>query len=665
MKKIFFIFVLFFMLFHLDLIAQKYEEYNIKPIAIHDVVSRSGIAFFETNKLIYTQPKRDEDIHDLDFHVVLATKSGGLNSNDLFENSVNSYINEIDIVYTNDFKKAYFTRSYIDANKKEHFDIYVADISESKKFINIKALPINYRKYSTSNPCLSKDNKVLYFASNRLESIGGFDIFKVELPVNGGRFGKVVNLGNKVNTKRDEITPFINDGQLYYASNGKHGLGGFDVFSIDLTSMNKPINLGESFNSVNNEYGYIRKPNNNFGYFISDRNGKNNVFYFTSHEIAPPIEEIQDDIVEVVEEKPNIVNEYSTGDIIEKVNSAVKEKNKNNYSSENIEIANSKKNEDRLSEISKSSIPKKANKENFNKNSISKIKTRHSHLKNRKRKTLLEKRLERKKQRELLRKKELEKLKNNTVVKIEKSKINKIEEPKIAKVNKSKTKEEHLKVKSKVKEKSKESENLDKIKEIPKKKITNKKEDNFKELPTSTVIASIPKYEEKIIYEKKIDRAENVYDYQRRIVYSTTNVKVGRVRVEREAFTKKEKKCLGKIELLNNIYFNLNKFTIRPDAQIELNRAIRIMEKCPNLIFVASSFTDSRGSSEYNRKLSQRRADAVVSYILANSNIPARRIEGVGYGESGLKNHCYNGVKCSDREHQVNRRTEIEVSPYR
>ncbi len=105
----------------------------------------------------------------------------------------------------------------------------------------------------------------------------------------------------------------------------------------------------------------------------------------------------------------------------------------------------------------------------------------------------------------------------------------------------------------------------------------------------------------------------------------------------------------------------MNKFNIRPDAQIQVNKAIKIMEKCPNVNFVASSFTDSRGSSEYNRKLSQRRADSVVNYILANSSISQDRIKGVGYGESGLKNKCYNGVKCSDKEHQVNRRTEIEV----
>ena len=145
-------------------------------------------------------------------------------------------------------------------------------------------------------------------------------------------------------------------------------------------------------------------------------------------------------------------------------------------------------------------------------------------------------------------------------------------------------------------------------------------------------------------------------------MYNTTKEEVGRIRKLRKALSETEKRCVDRIEKLDDIYFDLNKFNIRPDAQIQVNKAIIIMEKCPNLKFVASSFTDSRGSSEYNRKLSQRRANSVVTYILSNSSLESERIIGVGYGESGLKNQCYNGVKCSEREHQANRRTEIEVS---
>ncbi|HIE44700.1 MAG TPA: OmpA family protein, partial [Flavobacteriaceae bacterium] len=181
--------------------------------------------------------------------------------------------------------------------------------------------------------------------------------------------------------------------------------------------------------------------------------------------------------------------------------------------------------------------------------------------------------------------------------------------------------------------------------------------------PTTEIVES--DYIEEITYEEKEEIASNVYDFQRRIAYNTTMKETGRILKKRLEFTKEEKDCADNIEELDDIYFNLNKFNIRPDARIQVNKAIKIMEKCPNINFVASSYTDSRGSSEYNAELSQRRATSVVTYILNNSSISIDRIAGVGYGESGLKNKCYNGVKCTEKQHQENRRTEIEVYIYK
>ena len=72
------------------------------------------------------------------------------------------------------------------------------------------------------------------------------------------------------------------------------------------------------------------------------------------------------------------------------------------------------------------------------------------------------------------------------------------------------------------------------------------------------------------------------------------------------------------------------------------------------------SHTDARGNDEYNRKLSQRRADAAVKYLTGKGIDPAR-LQAAGYGESRIKNQCANGVTCSDPEHEQNRRTEIKI----
>lgn len=88
-----------------------------------------------------------------------------------------------------------------------------------------------------------------------------------------------------------------------------------------------------------------------------------------------------------------------------------------------------------------------------------------------------------------------------------------------------------------------------------------------------------------------------------------------------------------------------------------------IMQQNPTLKIELSSHTDSRGNDDYNLKLSQRRADAAVAYIVSKG-INRNRLEAKGYGETRLVNNCGNGVECSEEQHQENRRTEIKVLAY-
>ena len=120
--------------------------------------------------------------------------------------------------------------------------------------------------------------------------------------------------------------------------------------------------------------------------------------------------------------------------------------------------------------------------------------------------------------------------------------------------------------------------------------------------------------------------------------------------------------CQNALDNINTIYFDLNKSYIRPDAANELDKVIAIMRRCPNIKIEAGSHTDCRASSAYNLKLSQRRARATVNYLTnANSNVDASRVYGVGYGETKLRNRCADGVRCSEIEHQVNRRTRFVI----
>ncbi|HEY9220809.1 MAG TPA: OmpA family protein [Lutibacter sp.] len=109
------------------------------------------------------------------------------------------------------------------------------------------------------------------------------------------------------------------------------------------------------------------------------------------------------------------------------------------------------------------------------------------------------------------------------------------------------------------------------------------------------------------------------------------------------------------------IYFDLDQSSIRLDAAIELNKVIAILMKYPSLNIEIKSHTDSRAPSDYNLKLTNDRAKKVIAYIVANGIEPSR-VSGRGYGETQLLNNCAKGVKCSEAEHELNRRTEFIIT---
>ncbi len=115
---------------------------------------------------------------------------------------------------------------------------------------------------------------------------------------------------------------------------------------------------------------------------------------------------------------------------------------------------------------------------------------------------------------------------------------------------------------------------------------------------------------------------------------------------------------------INPINFDLNKYNIRTDAAMELNKIVEVMNQYPAMVVELGSHTDCRASKAYNEKLSDRRAKASAAYIASKIENPDR-IYGKGYGESRILNECEceGRVKsdCSEDEHEKNRRTEFQV----
>lgn len=117
---------------------------------------------------------------------------------------------------------------------------------------------------------------------------------------------------------------------------------------------------------------------------------------------------------------------------------------------------------------------------------------------------------------------------------------------------------------------------------------------------------------------------------------------------------------LAKVFDIKIIYFDLDKSNIRQDAAVDLAKIVEAMKQNPTIKIEVRSHTDSRQTTDYNDKLSNKRAKATVTWIV-KKGIAKERISGKGYGESKLINKCVDGVSCSEEEHQANRRSEFII----
>lgn len=117
---------------------------------------------------------------------------------------------------------------------------------------------------------------------------------------------------------------------------------------------------------------------------------------------------------------------------------------------------------------------------------------------------------------------------------------------------------------------------------------------------------------------------------------------------------------VGDVFQLKNIYYDLDKFFIRPDATRELDHVVALLKEYPKMQIELRSHTDSRATDAYNLQLSENRARAAMDYIVSRGISPTRLVA-KGYGETEILNGCVDGVNCTENEHQLNRRTEFRI----
>ncbi len=275
---------------YLEVIKANSGRFNIEDAGINSEYSDFGSTIFD-NKLIFASSrfvgvaKRVFEWTNQAFTNLYASEfssKGNLGLANRFDKSINSKFHESTPVFTKDGKTMYFTRNnYLDgkegrdSNKITLLKVYKATLVD-ESWENIIELPFNSNQFSVAHPMLSPDDKTLYFASNMPGTLGQSDLFKVSINEDGS-FTSPVNLGTEINTEGRETFPFISEeNELYFASDGRPGLGGLDVFVSKINKDNtftEVLNVGAPVNGSQDDFAFLIDSKSRNGFFTSNRDG--------------------------------------------------------------------------------------------------------------------------------------------------------------------------------------------------------------------------------------------------------------------------------------------------------------------------------------------------------------------------------------------------------
>ncbi len=475
--------------------------------------------------------------------------------------------------------------------------------------------PLNSNTYNVFHPTWDEANKKLIFASDMPGGYGKTDLYSIKY-VNG-RWIELMNLGSTVNTDKKEAFPFIYDSKyLFYASDADGGKGGFDLY-VSYKAEDKylpKINLGDKFNSENDDFGLILSPDALDGYFTSNRQGgkgKDDLYRFSCNK----------SVFRVFNTYYTVnVSDNNTGEKID--NAKITFSKYKLVAKESPKIAKIKGIEKEIIYTIDPSTIVESSPIYTDKNGNSQVKLSAG----------------------------------SYIVKVVKNGFI----PYSSVVNTEKNSRFFdIKLKPSVKDRFVfaflDSETKKPIKDI---KI---------ELEGGDSIDLLNEKGGKYILSllrgnriKMIAGAEGYINKELIIEYGITPGNFDILMDKVKKYVKYLPTTTGEIMILKDILYKYDSDKLTRKAKKELDKLVNHLKSHPKLEIELSSYTDSRGRRDYNQKLSERRSQSVKKYLI-RKGIAKKRIKAVGYGESRLKNHCSDGVKCSDTEHAVNRRTEVKV----
>lgn len=276
---------------YLEEIKANSGRFNIEDAGINSEFSDYGTSF-SGNQLVFASARDTGGVAKKVFkwtnqsftnlYSSVVKSDGKLEEPKRFGNRINSKFHESTPVFTKDGSTMYFTRNNFLEGKKGKdskritlLKIYKATLLDGQ-WKDVTELPFNSDQYSVAHPALSNDDKTLYFASDMPGTFGQSDLFKVTINEDG-TYSIPENLGIKINTEGRETFPFISDeNELYFATDGRPGLGGLDVYVAKIEkdkSFGEVQNVGAPINGPKDDFAFLIDSQSRNGFFTSNRDG--------------------------------------------------------------------------------------------------------------------------------------------------------------------------------------------------------------------------------------------------------------------------------------------------------------------------------------------------------------------------------------------------------
>jgi outer membrane protein OmpA-like peptidoglycan-associated protein/tetratricopeptide (TPR) repeat protein len=574
-------------------------------------------AFFRDG-LVYTSTQRREDegraYAGLFFAARLEGDSVAFAAPQLFSSNLDQAFHEGVATFNPGQDEIFFTRTRQTERQEERLrlEISAARLLPQGNWSALKPLPFSSDTYSVAHPSVSKDGERLYFSSDMPGGQGGKDLY-VSVRVNGS-WSEPINLGGTINTEGDEVFPYIApDGSLYFSSDGLVGLGGQDIYRVceDASDLwGHPENLGAPFNTEADDFAIIVDSTGKKGYFTSNREGGkggDDLYYFERAGRHVQLEVLAIDTGQPLE-ATLLIDEQKDTVVTDAMGRATLQIQACTYIT-----AQSEGHVPKTIEVCPQEMDQQAD-------------------------TLV------------------------VAVALEAQPLFQLAGVAFDQITGRPLPSVELRL-------------VNDSCATAQSDYTNEKGQFQFETSTPccyTLEATLDNYQKRTLEDTLCLNAgqarmfSNVFLVPKKAdTVAADTDPTSEATPEQDIFTGFERSTNSQSDSTElvyrlNVYYDVGRSSVQPNSVAELIKLRDLLLRNQDLQVAIYSHTDSEGGYTYNMRLSQKRADKIVRYLIGQG-IERERLEAQGFGETRLVNDCEDGVPCEEWQHQENRRTEFKV----